>query len=172
MEKHMHLSKHESSALTQIRTGAIGLRAFLARRGVPGVNTPLCRCATEPETAAHLIARCPELAEARESLRSKVAPMVLRTERDVADLMGDPVCAGIVTRWMIAQDCFPTYILAREYTRLEREEDGAIQQRELEKKRKEERNKRKRQPRIHPRPMLVRAEGREEPSAPLLASPS
>jgi hypothetical protein len=39
--KHAELKKHESSFLTQVRTGKVGLRAFLFQRKVPDVRTPL-----------------------------------------------------------------------------------------------------------------------------------
>ena len=36
----------------------IGLRAFLFRRGVPGIASPACRCDQGDQTAAHLFAEC------------------------------------------------------------------------------------------------------------------
>ena len=44
LAKHHGLRKHESTALTQIRTGRIGLKAFLHKRRVPGVLSPRCSC--------------------------------------------------------------------------------------------------------------------------------
>jgi hypothetical protein len=55
LKKHQHLCKHESSLLTQIRTGKVGLRAFLFERKVPEVATPRCPCREALETAAHLV---------------------------------------------------------------------------------------------------------------------
>ena len=52
------LQKHESSLLVQIRTGKIGLRAFLHSRRVPGVTSPGCECGAGRETALHLILEC------------------------------------------------------------------------------------------------------------------
>src|SRR5436190_13930238 len=46
LTRHAGLRKHESSVLTQMRTGKIGLRAFLYARRVPEVESPLCQCGT------------------------------------------------------------------------------------------------------------------------------
>ena len=62
IKKHKGLKKHESSLLTQIRTGKVGLRAFLFKRHVPDVNT-LCRCGQGEETPAHLAVFCQELSK-------------------------------------------------------------------------------------------------------------
>jgi hypothetical protein len=42
LKRHNSLRKHESSLLTQIRTGRIGLNAFLWERKVPTVLSPYC----------------------------------------------------------------------------------------------------------------------------------
>jgi len=62
LKKHHGLRKHESSLLTQIRTGKVSLRAFLFKRKVPEVATPRCSCGEAPETATHLILDCRDLA--------------------------------------------------------------------------------------------------------------
>ena len=56
--RHKDLKKAESSALTQARTGKIGFRAFLFKRRVPGVATPLCECGEAPETVSYLLEGC------------------------------------------------------------------------------------------------------------------
>src|SRR5215469_5797736 len=53
------LRKAESSILTQIRTGRIGLAAFLNRARVPDFPSPMCQCGQAEETASHIIAYCP-----------------------------------------------------------------------------------------------------------------
>ena len=50
-----YLSKAMSSLLVQIRTGKIGLRAFLFKRRVPEVTTPYCRCGLARETFEHIV---------------------------------------------------------------------------------------------------------------------
>ena len=44
--------------VTQLRTGKIGLRAFLFQRGVPDILSPYCQCG-ERETPAHIWMACP-----------------------------------------------------------------------------------------------------------------
>ena len=61
LARHQALRKHESSLLIQIRTGKIGLRAFLFEIRVPDIVTPQRRCGGAPETVAHPLPHCPEL---------------------------------------------------------------------------------------------------------------
>src|SRR6202165_2241995 len=46
LKLHKNLTKAESSLLVQMRTGVIGLKAFLFRIGTRGVATPYCTCGT------------------------------------------------------------------------------------------------------------------------------
>ena len=124
LRKHQGLRKHESSVLTQIRTGKIGLRAFLFQARVPDVATPLCRCGNEPETPTHVILRCPELSEEREQLRSRVA-RPLHTYRDLVEATESPGTARILVRWLLNTGRLPEFRLA---TKLTREEGGAREQ--------------------------------------------
>ena len=55
------LAKAEGAALCQARTEKIGLRAFLFRRGVPGIASPACPCGQGDHTAAHLFAGCADI---------------------------------------------------------------------------------------------------------------
>jgi hypothetical protein len=77
LQLHKGLRKAESSLLIQMRTGKIGLRAFLFDRGVPEVPTPICRCGQGRETAAHVAVYCPEESFSRRSL-----PFAMRTCQD------------------------------------------------------------------------------------------
>ena len=52
------LAKAEGAALCQARTEKIGLRAFLFKKKVPDVTTPICPCGRGPQTAAHLFTEC------------------------------------------------------------------------------------------------------------------
>ena len=58
LKKHHGLLKHESSLLTQICTGKVGLRAFLFEHKVPEVATPWYIYGNAPETAVHLVLDC------------------------------------------------------------------------------------------------------------------
>lgn len=56
---HADLPKPHSSLLTQIRTGKIGLAAFLHRCRVPGFESLACPCGWQWETAKHIVLGCP-----------------------------------------------------------------------------------------------------------------
>ena len=86
MARHQGLYKHESSLLTQIRTGKIGLRAFLFERGVPSIATLQCRCSSRaPETVVHLVLDCPELEGPCYILRQQQYPRALSIYQDFVE---------------------------------------------------------------------------------------
>ncbi|KAI0991873.1 hypothetical protein K3495_g16314 [Podosphaera aphanis] len=58
------LKKHEASALMLLRTEIIGLNAWLASIGVPGIS-PDCSCGEHSQTVKHVLFYCPEHAELR-----------------------------------------------------------------------------------------------------------
>jgi hypothetical protein len=101
LRKHKGLHKHESSLLTQIRTGKIGLRAFLFDRGVPTVPTPVCSCGSGRETAAHLILWCPDFEEARGRLRARLLTPLF-TERDLTGTTERSHSARIIVKWLLS----------------------------------------------------------------------
>jgi hypothetical protein len=115
LKKHHGLRKHESSLLTQIRTGKVGLRAFLFERKVPEVATPRCSCGEAPETAAHLVLDCQDLAQQREELRRTMAPRAMRTYRDFAAATARKKSAHKLVRWLLTTGRFPEYRLAERY---------------------------------------------------------
>lgn len=63
---HEGLHKAESSILTQLRTGKIGLADFLYKAGVPEVASAACSCGYEQETPRHVTVFCPQFRVARE----------------------------------------------------------------------------------------------------------
>ena len=91
--------KHESSTLVQIRTGKIGLNAFLHRRRVPGIQ-PECHCGTALETAFHLATDCIDTEESRSALTGLIGPIDIRC--DFADAVGQPEHAKAIAKWMLA----------------------------------------------------------------------
>ena len=62
------LKKAESSVLTQIQTGRIGLVAFLNKARVPNFPSPICQYSQAEETALYIIAYCPQFTEQRQML--------------------------------------------------------------------------------------------------------
>src|SRR4029077_4460543 len=68
LKLHKGLRKAESSLLVQMRTGKIGLRAFLFERQVPDIASPICVCGDGRETATHVAAYCLQEGGARREL--------------------------------------------------------------------------------------------------------
>lgn len=62
---HKGLRKPLSSLIIQLRTGKVGLRAFLFQRRVPGVDDPNCDCGEEM-TVEHVLLRCMKWSELRD----------------------------------------------------------------------------------------------------------
>jgi hypothetical protein len=115
LKKHKDLRKHESSLLTQIRTGKVGLRAFLFERKVPEVATPRCPCGEAPETAAHLALDCRDLAQQREELSRLLSPKPWRTYRDFVSATAKKKSAQTLVRWLLSTGRFPEFRLAERY---------------------------------------------------------
>ena len=114
LDRHLGMWKHESSALIQVRTGKVGLKAFLFQRRVPEIATPHCRCGLGKETPVHLALHCPEEREARERLRAAVAPKPLRSGMDFAAVTTDPETAKAVVWWFLSLGRIQHFQLAEE----------------------------------------------------------
>ena len=65
---HKHLRKAESSALVQFRTGRNGLKMFLKRARVMGIEDDTCSCGLGRENARHVFLYCPMEEHRRETL--------------------------------------------------------------------------------------------------------
>ena len=105
--RHLHLTKAESSLLTQIRTGHVGLNAHLSRRGA--VDSLTCRCGAEEETPAHVLLSCitapPRPADWPQTLA------------DLDRLLQTGLTARPLLRWLIRSGKLAEYSLARELER-------------------------------------------------------
>jgi hypothetical protein len=112
-EIHVGLRKAESSILTQIRTGRIGLAAFLNRARVPDFPSPMCRCGQAEETASHVIAHCPRFTDQRRGLAGPAG----RT--DVRTLVGTVKGGKRLARWFLGLRILPQFNLAEELLREE-----------------------------------------------------
>ena len=108
LQLHASLPKPHSSLLTQIRTGKIGLVAFLHKCWVPGFKSPACPCGWQWETAKHVILNCPRFTRERWQLR-QVIPST-----DFQRLTTDPRAAAVVTAWFLRLDLLPQFTWARE----------------------------------------------------------
>ena len=105
---HASLSKAQSSILTQVRTGKIGLVAFLCKRRVPGFPTPACSCGAPWETAKHVVLDCPHLLRARRSLYLAAATT------DYQALTSRPRPTTALTAWILRQGILPQFSWAQE----------------------------------------------------------
>jgi hypothetical protein len=102
--RHLHLTKAESSLLTQIRTGHIGLNAHLSRGGT--VSSPACQCGAEEETPAHVLLSCTAA-----PTRPSGWP---RTPADLDSRLQTGLTARPLLRWLIRSGRLTEYRLARE----------------------------------------------------------
>jgi hypothetical protein len=118
LRRHKGLRKHESATLTQIRTGKIGLRGFLAERRVPSIVTPLYPYGIGPETPEHIIIHCPDLQQERLGLRS-ISGYRPRTRRDLAEASGYPSTTGALAKWMLRIGRLREFRLAEQIARAE-----------------------------------------------------
>lgn len=114
IERYRGLLKHEAAVLCQIRTGRVGLQAFLFKSRVPDAPTPLCRCGAAAETPEHVILHCNNLADQRAGLQSALGANPLRTKGDLAALLDHPLTARTVVKWVLATGRIPQYRLAEE----------------------------------------------------------
>ncbi|KJR89448.1 uncharacterized protein SPSK_06673 [Sporothrix schenckii 1099-18] len=101
--RHHHLTKAESSLLTQIRTGHIGLRAYLFRR--QAVDSPECQCGADEETAAHVLLNCTNVPP-----RPPDWPC---TTDELHRRLRSGLTARPLLRWLIRSERLPEYSLAR-----------------------------------------------------------
>ena len=107
---HEGLTKARSSLLTQARTGAIGLNAFLHQRKVPEILSPLCERGCGRETVAHLVLRCERYADQRHALN---LPRV-RDGATLREALSQQEQAGKVVRWLFKTGRLQEYRLAKE----------------------------------------------------------
>ena len=97
------LSKAQSSILTQMRTGKIGLAAFLCKRRVPDYPTPACSCGAPWETAKHVVMEYSHLHQARRSL------FVETSTTDYQVMLSRPWPATTLTAWIICHGILPQF---------------------------------------------------------------
>ena len=102
------LSKAQSSILTQVRTGKIGLAAFLCKRQVPNYPTPACSCGAQWETAKHVVIDCPRLQRARRSLYAAASTT------DFQAMISRPRPAAALTAWILRHGVLSQFSWAQE----------------------------------------------------------
>ena len=105
---HANLPKPQSSLLTQIRTGKIGLASFLHACRVPGFESPACPCGWYQETARHIVLDCPRSNSEQRQLRLATATTGFQ------QLTSNPRAAVALTEWFLRLDLLPKFAWARD----------------------------------------------------------
>jgi hypothetical protein len=99
------LNRSESSIVTQLRTGNIGLREYLATRKVPEI-TPNCSCGFPKETIPHFLLYCTK--------RQGRAAMMLQTNtQDLEVLLCEIQPIQAVARWIFREGLLPQFQFAK-----------------------------------------------------------
>ena len=102
------LSKAPSSILTQVRTGKIGLAAFICKQRVPDFPTLACSCGAQWETARHVVMDCPRLQHACCSL------FTAASTTDYQVMISRQRPAATLTAWILRHGVLPQFPWAQE----------------------------------------------------------
>ena len=102
------LTKPEATALFLLCTEVIGLNAWLAAIGVPGI-LPRCPCSWANQTVHHILLWCPQL-----NRRDLIAQS--RSEY-IEEILGRKRSAQAVARWLIEAGILAQFQVAREISK-------------------------------------------------------
>ena len=91
-----------------MRTGKIGLAAFLCKRRIPGFPTPACCCGAQWETAKHVVLECPRQQRVRRSLYTATATT------DYQVMISRPRPAAALTSWILRHGVLSQFSWAQE----------------------------------------------------------
>ncbi|KAI1004655.1 hypothetical protein K3495_g3557 [Podosphaera aphanis] len=94
---HQNLTRAQSSIAMQIRTEHIGLKSYLYRRKVPGVDNPRCPSGYPSENVKHVVMACPLKANGRAEVWRKAK------DRSFVAMMNNPEDVGRITKWILDQ---------------------------------------------------------------------
>ena len=109
---HRNLKRAQSSIAIQIRSEHIGLKSYLYRRKVPGVDNPRCPCGYPSENVKHAVMACPLRVKGRADVWRKA------TIRSFEAMMNDPKDLARITQWILDQEWFEQFRLVGEVERL------------------------------------------------------
>ena len=99
------LTKPEATALFLLRTEVIGLNAWLAAIGVPGI-LPCCPCGWANQTVRHALLWCPQL--------NRSDLIVQCRSEHVEEILGRKRSAQAAARWLIEAGVLAQFKVARE----------------------------------------------------------
>jgi hypothetical protein len=71
------------------------------------VPSPFCNCGKAFETPEHVLLYCPETEKNRQDTRKRVAPIALRTRKNLAQLSTKH--PKLITKWLLRIRKFPLY---------------------------------------------------------------
>jgi hypothetical protein len=91
----------------QARTKCIKITEFLFRRHISDVLSPFYNCGRAPETPEHVLLYCPKTEENKQNTRKRIAPIALRTRRNLAQLSTKH--PKLITKWLLRTGKFPLY---------------------------------------------------------------
>lgn len=109
LKLHQGLTKAQSSLATQLRTGKIGLAAFLNLCRVPDYPSPACQCGWHTENPEHILLFCPRFTQVRNRLIEHAGT------RDLATMLGTPKGLRAATTWVMSLGLLRQYDWARRF---------------------------------------------------------
>ena len=98
----------------------MGLRAWLARVGVPDIH-PACDCGVPRQMLDHILAFCPDLSTQRVELASKTG------STDIRKMLGDKNKVRHAARWLLSTKVLNQFSVAMEVEEEEMEDWSAFQ---------------------------------------------
>lgn len=102
-----NMPKAEASLAIQLRTGKIGLAAFLHERRVPDYPTPFCPCGEGRQTVKHVIITCRTYEQQRLTLLRATGTDNLK------DMLNNPHTLRIVAKWVMNLGVLHQFSLAK-----------------------------------------------------------
>jgi len=103
------LLKHEATALFLLRTEVLGLNAWLASVGVPGIDKR-CTCGWPAQTMRHILLFCPNHTDSR-ALYFQRAGLT-----DLHGALSTAASAHQAAKWLAASDLLSHFSLAQQIT--------------------------------------------------------
>jgi hypothetical protein len=104
---HRGLTRAQSSIATQLRTEHIGLRTYLHRRRVPGVESPACPCGYQSQNVKHMLTRCDQWS------RNRGLWLRRASSSQFIHLLHESDNVSRITKWIIHEGFLEQFRLAQ-----------------------------------------------------------